>query len=300
MESESLKLLKNRSGSERIADSFNFVRINLGILLTTQVLLSIPVILVTAALFQVLFTDYFSLLDSVGTGPFEDEVARDAKRTQWFVGSIFTMMAIIPITINTAIVFDVYARNNGKAVTFDAVWASFKQNFLRLYVARFIISVIVTLASFLLLVPGLVMYNLFLVTEMLMLQNNFGIGKALSRSSSVMGKAFWTAFWVNLGLLAIIGSAYLAMQGLVPVLKWISSLVVTDVGEDEFWGVLGMGVAVLNTILGYLLYMLTAAAGGIQYFTLREEIGRANIMERVRAIGTVEQPAAQLASDEDY
>jgi hypothetical protein len=45
--------------------------------------------------------------------------------------------------------------------------------------------------------------------------------------------------------------------------------------------------------------MLTAAAGGIQYFTLREEIGRANIMERVRAIGVAEVQS-QLASDEDY
>jgi hypothetical protein len=300
MEAESLKLLKNRTGSERISDSFNFVRINLAILLKTQVLLSIPVILLTAALFQVLLTDYFSLMDSIGTGPFEDDVARDAERTQWLVGMLFTLAAIIPITVNTSIVFDAYARANGKPVTFDAVWESFKKNFLRLYMARLIISVIVAATSFILIIPGLVMYNLFLVTEMLMLQNNFGIGKALNRSSTVMGKAFWTAFWVNLGIGAIILAAYLAMQGLLPVLKWLASLVITDVGAGEFWEYLGMFIAALNTVLGYLLYMLSAAAGGIQYFTLREEIGRANIMERVRAIGTAEEAGAQLASDEDY
>ena len=299
MEAESLKLLRNRSGSERIADAFNFVRINLGILLKTQVLLSFPVILLTAALFQVLLTDYFSLLDSIGTGPFEDDVARDAERTQWFVGLVFGQMAIIPILVNTAIVFDAYARAEGKAVTFDAVWASFKKHFLRLYVARFLITAIVIGASFVLVVPGLVMFNLFLVTEMLMLQNQFGIGKAMGRSFNVMGRTFWTAFWVNLGLFAIIGACYLAMQGLLPVLKWLASLVVTDVGEGEFWELLGMGIASINSILGYLLYMLSAAAGGIQYFTLREELGRANIMERVRAIGITEAPT-QLSSDEDY
>ena len=239
-------------------------------------------------------------MDSIGTGPFEDDVARDAERTQWLVGMLFTLAAIIPITVNTAIVFDAYARANGKPVTFDAVWESFKKNFLRLYMARLIISVIVAATSFILIIPGLVMYNLFLVTEMLMLQNNFGIGKALNRSSTVMGKAFWTAFWVNLGIGAIILAAYLAMQGLLPVLKWLASLVITDVGAGEFWEYLGMFVAALNTVLGYLLYMLSAAAGGIQYFTLREEIGRANIMERVRAIGTAEEAGAQLASDEDY
>jgi hypothetical protein len=299
MEAESLKLLRNRTGSERIADAFNFVRINLGILLKTQVLLSFPVILVTAALFQVLFTDYFSLLDSVGTGPFEDEVARDAERTQWFVGMVFWQMAIIPILINTAIVFDVYARAGGKAIAFDHVWATFKKHFLRLYIARFLITAMVVGAGFLLFVPALVLFNFFLVTEMLMLQNNFGIGKAMGRSFNVMSRAYWTAFWVNLGIFAIIGACFLAMQGLLPVLKWLGSLVITDVGEGEFWEILGMCVAVVNTIFGYLLYMLTAAAGGIQYFTLREEIGRANIMERVRAIGVAEVQS-QLASDEDY
>jgi hypothetical protein len=300
MERETIQLLKNRTGGERISDSFNFIRINLGVLLQTQVLLSFPVIILTAALFQVLLTDYFSLLDTIGTGPFEDDVADRAERTQWIVGLLFGMMAIIPITVNTAIVFDLFARAEDKPVRFDAVWTSFKKNFLRLYTARFVISAIVAAASFLLFVPGLVFYNLFLVTELLMLQNNFSIGKALGRSFNVMSKVFWTAFWVNLGLLAIILAGNLAMQGLLPVLKWLASLVVNDVGEDEFWAVLGMSIAAFNSILGYMLYMLAAAAGGIQYFTLREEIGRANIMERVRAIGVAESANANMARDEDY
>lgn len=300
MEKEELKLLKNRTGGERLADTLNFLRINLGILIRTHFLLSLPVIIVTAALFVVLFPDYFSLLGTIGTGPFQDTIAERTERTQTFIELLFSTFAVMPIGINTLIVFDQYARNNGAPVKFEGVWASFKRHFLKLYIAKVLMAIVIGFASLLLIIPGLVFYNLFLLTEMLILQNGFSIGKAIGRSTSVMSTAFWTPFWTNLGFFLIMGAAALAMAGMVPLFEWIASLLVMDIREGSFLSILGISIGIFNTILGYMLYMLPSAGAGIQYFTLREEIGRTNITQRIRAIGTDEVPVHQLRADEEY
>ena len=68
--SKQLNLLKARNFGEKISDAFSLIRINLGVMLKAQFLISLPIIIVTAALFVLVFRDYFSLLSSIESGPF--------------------------------------------------------------------------------------------------------------------------------------------------------------------------------------------------------------------------------------
>ena len=301
MEKPQLKLLKDRSGGERIADTFTFLRINLAVLLQTHFLLSLPVVLLTAALFVVLFPGDFSLLTTLSIGPFVDTAAQREDNFQDFLQFLFFLSATLPVTTNTLIVFDQFARANGQLVAFPEVFKSFKKHFLKLYLAKILLGAIIVLSGFLLVLPALAFYTLFMCVEMLVLQHGFGIGKAINRSTNIMAKSFWGSFGVNLALFLLVGAGMIGILLMEPLLEWLASMAFEEVRGNSVWMRIGQALGAFNSMMGYLFFMLPAAGAGIQFFTLREEISRTDIMQRVREIGTKETVSTpQFSSDEHY
>lgn len=301
MDNGQLKLLKSRSIGERFADTFTFLRLNLGLLVKTHLLLSLPIILVLAGLFVLMFPADFSLLRSIDSGPFVDSVAKGDEFRQWSIQTWFNFSAFIPIAANTLIVMDQYARNEGKPVAFDAVFRSFSRNFLKLFIAKLVMGFLVMIGGLLLVVPALVIYTMFVCTEMLMLQHQFGVFKAMGRSWSIMTKGFGNSFFVNGGLFLMFGVFWLALQGMGPVYEFLASYFFDEVREDGAWMLIGRTVGVFNAVLGYMLFMVPAAGAGIQFFSLREEIAKTDILQRIREIGMKEESIhANLHADEHY
>jgi hypothetical protein len=46
-----------------------------------------------------------------------------------------------------------------------------------------------------------------------------------------------------------------------------------------------MALRTFNTILGYVIYAIPTVVIGIQYFSVREELSKGRIMERIKGIG---------------
>ena len=72
---ERIELLRKRGFGELVGDTFAFIRLNLAVILKVHFLFSLPVIIVTAGVFLLLFRDHFSLLHTIDSGPFEDSIA---------------------------------------------------------------------------------------------------------------------------------------------------------------------------------------------------------------------------------
>ena len=127
---ERIELLRKRTFGEVVGDTFTFIRLNLAVILKVHFLLSLPMILVTAGIFVALFRDNFSLIHTIDSGPFVDSVAYRDGWERWSISTLFSMMAILPVSTNTFLVIDRYYHSSTGKVTFEEVLAIAKKKYL--------------------------------------------------------------------------------------------------------------------------------------------------------------------------
>lgn len=283
---ERIELLRRRKFGEVLGDTFAFIRLNLAVILKVHLLLSLPIILVTAGIFLLAFRDHFSLLHTVDSGPFVDSVAWRDDMTTWGIGRLFAMLALIPVSTNTFLVVDRYQRSATGKVTFEEVWALARKKYLPVLAAKLLMAPIIFFTGLLLIIPGIVFYTLFLCVELLIIQHNFGVIRAIGRSSQIMGKFFWGAFGANILFLLV----YLLFTSLmhlpVSIAEEAAELSTDTIDLDNPWALAALSFRVFNTIIGYVIYTIPTVAMALMYFSIREESSQATIMERIRAIGT--------------
>ncbi len=191
---ERIELLRKRSFGEVVGDTFAFIRLNLAVILKVHFLFSLPVILVTAGIFLLLFRDHFSLLHTIDSGPFEDSIAFRDDFTNSAVSIFFSMMAMIPVSTTTFLIVDRYYHSPTGKVTFEDVVAIAKRKYLLVLAAKLVIAPIIFFTSLILVLPGLAFFTLFMCVELLIIQHNYGIFKAIGKSSNIMTKFFWSPF----------------------------------------------------------------------------------------------------------
>ncbi|MEM0996873.1 MAG: hypothetical protein AAGN35_07335 [Bacteroidota bacterium] len=317
--SRPLELLKTRTFSEKISDAFVLIRVNFGVLFKAHGFISLPIIILFAALFVVLFRDYFSLLTTLESGPFADVLVRRENFARYSLFMLFAYLAATPVVIVTLAVVDRYSRHPEQKVTFEEVWSTVRQKFLKLFLLRLLIAPLAAMAYFtlfmpmgpsltplnvtisiLMLFPGMAFITLFLPADLLILQHNYPVGKAIRRSFTIMGQNFWSAFGATVGIALIYLSFSLLM--LIPgeVLKMVEELTVGYREPSSWWGIFLTSLRGFNTIAGFVLFAIPIAGIGIQYFTIRETVARAGIMERIRSIGVEEQKVNIYVEDEQY
>lgn len=314
-----LNLLKARNFGEKISDAFALIRINLGVMLKAQFLISLPIIIVTATVFVLVFRDYFSLLSSIESGPFEDVLVRRDNFVRFLVFSMFAYLAASPVTIVTLVISDRYARSPNEKVTFDQVWQTTRQKFLKLMALRLILGPLTIMAYFvpfmpmgpsltglnitlsiLLLFPGIIFMVLFLAADLLILQHNYPIGRAISRSASIMSRNFWPAFSATGAALLLFLAANLLMIIPGKLLGMVEDLTTGYKDPQSFWTIFMTALRGFNTIAGFVLFAIPVSTIAVQYFTIRETVARAGIMDRIRHIGIQEVKQNVYAEDEQY
>jgi hypothetical protein len=168
-------------------------------------------------------------------------------------------------------------------------------------VAKLVIAPIIFFTSLILVLPGLAFFTLFMCVELLIIQHNYGIFKAIGKSSNIMTKFFWSPFLYNLLFLTIylIFTALMAVP--VGILENALELTTTTIDLDSPWTIVVLALKTFNTILGFILYTIPTVAMALMYYSIRETSSKATIMERIRAIGTEKKktPTYQLG-DEQY
>ena len=298
---DKIELLRRRTFSEVIGDMFTFIRLNLALILKVHFLLSLPIIILTAGIFVLLFRDHFSLVRTMSSGVFQDSVAfwDDFKTTA--VDSMFSMFAVMPVSINTYIIMDRYSRSTTGQVSFEDVWTVFKRKYMPVMIAKLIVAPIMFFTGILLFLPGIAFFTLFLCVELLIIQHGYGIFKAIGRSASIMSKFFWTPFLFCL-LFSITYFIFIGlMQFPVMILESVTDLTTGRIDPDSIWSIIAISLRTFNTILGYVVYTIPTVGLSILYFSLREKASLASIMDRIRGIGMEKKITnAYSQGDEQY
>ena len=282
---ESIVLLRRRSFGEVVGDTFAFIRLNLAVILKVHFLLSLPIIIVTAAIFVLLFRDHFSLIRTLSSGVFVDSIAFRDDMSNFAVSRLFSMFAMMPVSVNTFLIIDRYSKSATGKVTFEEVTALAWRKYLPVMIAKLLIAPIIFFTGMFLILPGIAFFTLFMCVELLIIQHNFGIFKAIGRSAGIMSRFFWMPFLFNLVFLGV----YLLFVGLmqlpVMVLEEVTNLTTGRIDPDSFWSIAAMSLRTFNTILGYITYTIPTVGMGVMYFSLREKASQASIMDRIRSIG---------------
>jgi hypothetical protein len=308
-----LELLRRRTFGEIVGDTFAFIRLNLAVILKTHFLISLPIILVTAAIFLLLFRDYFTLLRTIEHGPFIDTThEQDVWITRLVMGT-FSLLAITPISINTFAVVACYQRSSTGVVTFEEVWQVVRRKYLLVFLAKIIIAFIVILSGIFLLVPTFMFYTFFLCVELLIIQHNFSPFKAIGHSTNIMSKYFWMPLLVNLLFLLVFslltgfgfqnifgGNGIMELP--IYLLDSVTNYTTTVRDENGVMTIVFLSLRTFNLIAGYILYTIPTVASAILYYSIREKLSQANIMDRIRNIGLEKKKKVnefQLA-DEEY
>ncbi len=298
---EKLELLRRRKPSEIIGDAFTFIRVNLAILLKVHFLVSLPMILVIAAGFLLLFRDQFSLLTTIQSGPFVDAIAVRDSASRYMVSVMFSMLATMPISINTYAIVDVYSRKEDGAVTFEEVWGVLKKKFLPLLGLKVVTAIMIFSAGLFLFIPGLIIYSFLVCAELLIIQHGYGVFKAIGRSFSTMYKVFWDHIWLNILFLAVFVMFGFLMGLPVTLLESMAGFTTGTIDIDSPWTIMAMALRTFNTILSYVIYTIPTVVMAIQYFTIREKLSKASIVERINKIGLEKSKINEYAlGDEQY
>lgn len=298
---ERIELLRKRGFGEVVGDTFAFIRLNLAVIIKVHFLFSLPVIIVTAGLFLLLFRDYFSLLHAIDTGPFEDSIAFRDNFTGGAVSLLFSMMAMIPVSITTFLIVDRYYHSPTGKVSFDDVVAIAKRKYLPVLAAKLLVAPIIFFTGLILVLPGLAFFTLFMCMELLIIQHNFGVFKAIGKSSNIMTRFFWTPFLNNLLFLLVYVIFTSLMKIPVGILENALELTTTTIDLDSPWTIVVLALKTFNTILGFILYTIPTVAMALMYYSIRETASKATIMERVRAIGTEKKKSPEYRlGDEQY
>jgi hypothetical protein len=176
-----------------------------------------------------------------------------------------------------------------------------KRKYLPVMAAKLIVAPIIFFTGLLLFLPGIAFFTLFLCVELLIIQHNFGVFKAIGRSASVMSRFFWLPFLYNLVFLVM----YLLFVGLmtipVAILESVTELTTSRIDPGNVWSLVAISLRTFNTVLSYLVYTIPTVAMGMLYFSLRERASQASIMERIRSIGMEKQKRNEFSlGDEQY
>jgi hypothetical protein len=276
---------KQRNTSEAFSDTFAFLRLNFPLLVKVHASMTLPAVLVIAGFFILLFPADFSLLRAIDSSPFTDQGAMEAKFKTFLISSLFGSLVCMVVSTNTLAAVHVSATAGHQSATLSAIRDTLSKNFFNLVVSKIIMAVAVGISYLFMLVPGLLVYSLFSCVEMLIFQHGYGAGPAIKRSYSSVLKSFGQPLLVNGGLLLIYMVIKTALGSLAPMYEWLTSFFFTEIQADSTLFIVLKSLEAFNTILGYSMFMIPAAGAGILYFSLKEELTKAQIMGRIREIG---------------
>lgn len=298
---ERIELLRRRKFGEIVGDTFTFIRLNLAVILKVHFLLSLPIIILTATLFVLLFRNHFSLLHTLDAGPFVDSIAWREDQLNGLVSLLFSTMALMPVSINTFLIVDRYYHSPTGKVSFEEVVAIAKRKYLPVLAAKLLLAPIIFFTGLILVLPGIGFYTLFLCVELLIIQHHFSVFKAIGRSSGIMSRHFWAPYLYNLLFLVVYMVFTTLMRIPGSILEEATHLTTTTIDLGSPWSIATMAFKAFNSIAGFILYTIPTVAMALMYYSIREMASQATIMERIRAIGVEKKSQPEFhRGDEQY
>ncbi|GAB3267259.1 hypothetical protein GCM10027347_35920 [Larkinella harenae] len=206
---------------------------------------------------------------------------------------------IIPLLVNLTVYghLKVYNRHLNEPITVEAVWAEVREALGRATVTWFVIGLLVVVALFFFLVPGIYLGVIFSLAPAILVFEGASTGTCIGRCFELIGDKWWSTF----GLIIIISFIAYALSFVFNVPAAVVSLVVSMKLMPNLPVFVSILTSILSTVGSVLVSSLVALGVAFQYFNLIELREGHSILSAIESIGSSTPPPIPRSNDEgDY
>ncbi|GAA4805275.1 hypothetical protein GCM10023231_38060 [Olivibacter ginsenosidimutans] len=297
---EKIEFRKVRDFSETINDCFTFIKQNFKALLTPLIYICGFFILASIAsnvLQQLKMVKFIGLVKTAGQdNTYASEFATYSFGVEYFLVILFTMLSVSAISLVINCFIKLYKENGNTAPRVEQVWELFKRHIVEFFIASILFGILVLLAIFFCLIPGVYLFPLTSIALPVMVFENKGMVTAFSRSSALIKDNWWRTF--GLILVAIIITYCCA--GILGIPSALMSLGAVFLQNSPKLTLVGSIFSSILSGLAQLFYILPAIVCALWYFSLSEEKEGGGLLERIDNFGNHDGPSTNEWPKEEY
>ncbi len=286
-ETQKINLHQQRSFSEKINATFEFIRQNFKSLFKCLIYIAGPPLLIVGIYSGVVQSSISltSMMDE--SDPFAGVFAMYSRMMPVFVLFFLTNALVIAALYEY---MTLYKTNTPEQITPGMVWNEIKKDYFQLLLAVFVISIIVSFGFLFFIIPGFFLGAALSLIFIIIVYEQKGFGHAFQRSFQLTSGNYLS----SIGLLFVMTILYflIALLFSLPgtILGGIEGflLATDDVSLRDSslaFKILFILAQVLNTIGTQLASTVILIAIGFQYFNLLEKKEAAGLMESIHTIG---------------
>lgn len=270
---EKIKLYETRDFSSNFDTTLNFIKQNYGAILK-PLLIVIPLILISVLLMpdhsdiEYDFRDPWSAYGQIFTFKF-------------FLANLFVWLSLFVVMLYTTCYMAVYAKSPDGIVKSSDVWPKVFGAILPVFAASILYSILVIIGSIFCLIPGIIVAVYLYFYMYAYIVEETGVVESLQRSYELV-KGNW---WVTLGYLIVFGiiSFILSLIFAIPtLLVTLGAYMQIDFLTSDVFVYITNLIAHLGDIL---VYPVTYIAGGVMYFSYRNQLEGIDMESDIDNIG---------------
>ena len=283
-------LQQQRSFSEKINATFEFIRQNFKSLFKSLIYIAGPPLLIVGIYSGVIQSNLTTIVDE--TNPFAGLTELYTRLTPIFILTYLTTTLVIAIVYEYMVL---YNKDNLAEITPAMVWNEIKKDYFQLLLSAFVVSIIVSIGFLFFFIPGVFLGAALSLIFIIQVREKKGFGQAFRRCFYLTSGNYLS----TIGLLFVIFIMYI----LIAVLFGLPSTILggvegflmasDDVSLREtslIFKISFIVAQVLNTLGSQLAYAVVLIAIAFQYFNLVEKKEATGLIESIHTIGEKGKP----------
>jgi len=287
---EYINLSRRRKFGQKLNATFEFIRQNAGGLFKSILYLAGPLILITSALVIYLQRDLFLITEGNSGDPFAMFNAFSSSFGWTYALSVISTALLIAIVYDYMVLYQTKKSNQ---IEVSEVWQLVRNDFFRVLVGGFLVSIVVIIGFFLFILPGVILAVLLSPIFIIMVKEKLNVFSAFSRSFNLVSGKWWSTFGI-----IVVSSVIQLIVTLVLILPFegIKFLIGFNAleGPDQeylnnsFFQIIDIAISSVTMLGGYFIYTILLIAIGFQYYNLVELKEASGLMEDIDQIGSEE------------
>lgn len=293
-----VKFNRTRDFGEIISDSIYFVKQNFKALFTPLLYISLIFILgsmATGILIQVKTIGLMGAERAGTLGTFGGSALLAGFGVNYALYFLFYFISFTIVQLVTLCFIDLYRKNGNVAPSKEEVWIACKAHFWRFALASFLLTILVSIATILCIVPGIYLFPIASLVYAIIIMDEAPFDQAFTRAFTLIKDNWWKTF----GTLFIVWLIAYFSVGLVALPGTLMTMSGFLFGESSSLSLTGSILTVVVQSFGMLVYSLPTIALALCYFSLSEEKEGTGLMERIENLGTHSDTGRDLP-DEEY
>lgn len=240
-----------------------------------------------------------SMLSTQPTAPgrFNSWIIQQISSPYYIVAIVAAIF--IPLLVNLTVYshLKIYHRNDGQAITVEAVWAEVQAALGRALVTWLVVGMLVIVGTMFFIVPGVYLGVTFSLALIIVVFEGGSVSTFIGRCFALIGDKWWSTF----GLIIIISFIAYTLSFAFNVPAAAVSMMISLKVMPDMPVYITILTSILSTIGSVLVSALIALGIAFQYFNLIELREGRSILSAIDSIGSPLPPPIPRSNDEgDY